>query len=333
MKVAVTGANGFIGKSFCDYAKESSSFDVLEFVREPHDGQFAFDLADPIKANNSFKGVNTVVHCAFDHSYRFNSSGLRSLIEICKSNNVSRLVFLSSISVYDQEVIGEVDEVSQYSNLNDPYSNEKQYLENLLLNVSEIDIVILQPTIVYGEGSVWESYVKTALSHSVVCIPNNGKDFCNVTYIEDLNKAIQCCITPKVPSLTKFIVSSEVISWKDFYLRIANKIGQEEVVFSNCEKKYHNSPLINYLYLVWYETRIGLLINRFTPVLKSLRSVFLRFKKKKQLSRYSSGIKDKISSSFYSTGITRLYHSCSFIAVTSKLRKHCLTEDVEVKNE
>lgn len=151
LKIAVTGASGFIGKRFIDlYQQEFLEVIALNSKNAP--------LNDYRALEKYLMDIDVVVHAAFDHYYQYNTIGLTNIIRACKMNKVKKIVFLSTVSVYNPDVKGELTESSSYTNYHDPYSMEKVKLEKMLEKVKEIDVIILQPTVVYGIGGNWSNY-------------------------------------------------------------------------------------------------------------------------------------------------------------------------------
>lgn len=112
MKIAVTGASGYLGHFVMNGLKRAGH-DVLALSRQPcasHD-HVEYQLGDA----PDMAGVDAVVHCAFSHvpgKYRggegddpegfrmLNVDGSITLFKAAKAQGISRLIFLSSRAVY-----------------------------------------------------------------------------------------------------------------------------------------------------------------------------------------------------------------------------------------
>ncbi len=112
MKIAVTGASGYLGHFVLNGLKRAGH-DVLALSRQPcssHD-HVEYQLGDA----PDIAGMDAVVHCAFSHvpgKYRggegddpdgfrmLNVDGSITLFQAAKAQGIDRLVFLSSRAVY-----------------------------------------------------------------------------------------------------------------------------------------------------------------------------------------------------------------------------------------
>lgn len=112
MKIAVTGASGYLGHFVLNGLKRAGH-DVLALSRQPcssHD-HVEYQLGDA----PDIAGMDAVVHCAFSHvpgKYRggegddpdgfrmLNVDGSITLFQAAKAQGINRLVFLSSRAVY-----------------------------------------------------------------------------------------------------------------------------------------------------------------------------------------------------------------------------------------
>jgi nucleoside-diphosphate-sugar epimerase len=116
MKILVTGASGFVGGRFARFALEHG-FEVRATGRREdalaglarHGAEvIGGDLSDPQLARQLCRGVEAVVHCAGAGSpwgtrealYQANVEVTENMVEGCLKEQVRRLVYLSSASVY-----------------------------------------------------------------------------------------------------------------------------------------------------------------------------------------------------------------------------------------
>lgn len=115
-RIAVTGASGYIGAGL---VRALGNTDGVEMVlatdivppRSPLPANAVFvhqDVSRPFKGPFSDHGIDTVVHLAYvmrpdrdrEAARRVNVGGAAHLVEACAQSDVSRLVYLSSTSVY-----------------------------------------------------------------------------------------------------------------------------------------------------------------------------------------------------------------------------------------
>jgi len=175
MKVLVTGASGFIGRS-CVRELASAGFLPIAVLRtiqkkslvKPHEFVLVPDVRDRSAWTKALRGVDAVVHLAArahvmsensenpDAEYaRVNVNGTKVLLQCCAEKGIRRFVYLSSIKVN-----GDATEVVPFSADDppapmDPYGRSKRDAELLIRHVCEehnIDWTIIRPPLVYGPG-------------------------------------------------------------------------------------------------------------------------------------------------------------------------------------
>jgi UDP-glucose 4-epimerase len=150
MKIALTGASGFVGKRFADYNQGKYS------IRP-------FSLQKVKVYEIDFSGIDTVVHLAgkahemrlipdqvyYDVNYQLT----KELAERAKDRGVSQFVFISSTKVYGDVAVAALNEQST-CNPEDAYGRSKYQAEELLryLANASFRVAIIRPPLVYGPG-------------------------------------------------------------------------------------------------------------------------------------------------------------------------------------
>ncbi len=166
----VTGANGFVGRAFCDLLRERgiAHCAVVRNKRAARDGETV--LGDFAQAD--WRGVLAGVDCVFHLAARAHVMRERSphpladyrranvevsarLAEQAAAAGVRRFVFLSTV-----KVLGEGTTARPYSDLDpvapqDDYARSKQEAEDLLGAIGRatgMEVLILRVPLVYGPG-------------------------------------------------------------------------------------------------------------------------------------------------------------------------------------
>lgn len=169
MRVAVTGAAGFVGTNLIDaLLARGDEVIAVDRVRPwAHDHPavtwVAGDVLDPASMTAALEGAEVVFHLVAlitlrhtdDIAWRVNTEGVRVVAESALAVGVRRMVHCSSIHAYDQyRLPGELSEKSARSA--DPglpvYDRSKWAGELELRRVVDrgLDAVICNPTAVYG---------------------------------------------------------------------------------------------------------------------------------------------------------------------------------------
>lgn len=173
--MAVTGADGFIGKALCDELV-LRGFKVRRLVRKRtsivENSIAVGNIGGSTDWSEALKGVKFVIHCAGrahkmnDKSdarhlyYETNLEGTRQLVNAALKEGVQRFIFLSSIKVNGEKNFFENNRPVPFSPFDlpspeDDYGLSKWETEKMLWNKTKdtsLDLVIIRPPLVYGKG-------------------------------------------------------------------------------------------------------------------------------------------------------------------------------------
>ncbi|MEU7895487.1 NAD(P)-dependent oxidoreductase [Nonomuraea sp. NPDC049152] len=156
MRVAVTGASGFVGGAVCR-AAAARGWEVLAYGRRPHAdlGALPYSSWDLVHGEPPKERVDAVIHCAGSVTdwgppreiWQANLTGTRNAMAAFPG---ARFVHVSTASVYDPfrpTVMAEEDEapVRRYANA---YGASKATAEHAVSGRA----VILRPHAIYGKG-------------------------------------------------------------------------------------------------------------------------------------------------------------------------------------
>ena len=173
MKVLVTGANGFLGRHVTA-ALLASGADVVALVRSIRRGGVLgehgrLELREGDlrvgSLNDTVSDIDVVVHLAAQvtgsDEARFASTvvGTERLLEAVRESPVTRLVLVSSYSVYDWEkavdILDETSPVMEAPYSRDGYTVAKVWQEKLVREFStnsDVDVAVLRPGFIWGLG-------------------------------------------------------------------------------------------------------------------------------------------------------------------------------------
>ena len=169
MKVAVSGANGFVGRALTTRL-ERGGHEVRRLVRvqsAPDEIAVGNLSIAPTGLDVALRRVSTVVHLAarahtmngisVDSCAAFNASnveGTRRLAVAAVAAGVERFVFVSTVKVHGETTaIGEPFRASDALVPKDPYADSKAEAEALLAGFArDFEVVIVRPPLVYGPG-------------------------------------------------------------------------------------------------------------------------------------------------------------------------------------
>lgn len=159
--IAITGANGFIGRYLIKALSQIPNISIRILVRNLMDDndygervtQVEGDLTRPETLKEFLVEDCTVINLAYSFSATSaeNILAINNLIEICVENKIKRLLHCSTAAVYGRINNSCVNEVSKCSPKTD-YGKTKLLIEQLLSEASKrgFEYVNVRPTAVYG---------------------------------------------------------------------------------------------------------------------------------------------------------------------------------------
>ena len=165
--IAMTGYSGFVGK---ELLKQISTEECLLLGRKPISGNYKhqyYDLSNTAQSLN-LDGVKVLIHCAarvhimddnsanpIDEFRAVNTKGTLNLATQAAQAGVKRFIFVSTIKVNGESTTGRTPFNEQENAPEDPYGVSKAEAEQQLLALgqqADMEIVIIRPPLVYGEG-------------------------------------------------------------------------------------------------------------------------------------------------------------------------------------
>ena len=187
--VAVTGANGWIGRQVCNYL-EIHGYEVRRLMRAGVPvGSVHLDITAPESDpawGKALNGCRVVVHCAA-HVHRLvetmaervlfeavNVAGTKKLVAACETAGVSRFVLAGSSAVYDWTV-GRAKAEDSPCRAATAYARSKLESENIVRG-SSLDWRIARLATVFGEGDTANFWrLAGALKKRRFVIPGRGE--------------------------------------------------------------------------------------------------------------------------------------------------------------
>ena len=102
MNILISGSNGFLGNAIFHHLKRNKKFNVFSINRRFGDFLYNFSDKDFICPTLNVK-FDLLINCAFDYSdrvYKINNVNIlitQNLIRLCKKNNITKFLNISSI--------------------------------------------------------------------------------------------------------------------------------------------------------------------------------------------------------------------------------------------
>ena len=255
-KVLVTGGTGFLGKRLVELlVKEGYPVRVLarklsniEYLKRLGVEIYFGDVADKESLKSAFEGVNLVVHAAAGTSGNKKDceagtiQGTLNVLELCKANNIPKLIYISSCSVYgvadykEGQIVREESSLERFPSKRGDYSASKQQAESFVIDAMKnmgLPIVILRPGTIYGSGGdIFTPMLGFSAMNKVFVVIGNGKFELPFVYVDNLVEAIIKAIQDDKANNQVFnIVDSERINKRTYMNKLIKRLHPNSFVF------------------------------------------------------------------------------------------------------
>ena len=246
-KVLVTGATGFLGKYLVEelinngyeVVAHGRKENVLNILKEQYKVEILKCSLDEIE--NIDMNVDYVIHAAalstvwgkWKDFYNSNVQGTENVIEFCLKNNVRRLVYVSSPSVYsakyDRFDIKEED-FDKKNKLNF-YIKSKILAENLINKIDnqKLETVIIRPRGLFGIGDT--SLIPRLINaNRKIGMPlfNEGKNVVDVTCVENVAYSLRLAMEKEEANGKIYnITNGEPTEFKKILDKLFEELGEK----------------------------------------------------------------------------------------------------------
>jgi NADH dehydrogenase len=211
MRVAITGASGFVGRHLAE------RFDAAEVV--PVSRRTGVAIDDPAALRSAFEGCEVVAHCAGinreigEQTYaRVHVEGTRAVIAAAKSAGVRRIVMLSFLRA--RPACGS------------PY-HESKWAAEQLIRASGLEFTVLKAGMIYGRGD----HLVDHLSRAVQTVPL----FATVGLrerpirpvpVSEMVDVLVASLEGRLPDATVAVTGGEELLLSEAVRRVARVVGR-----------------------------------------------------------------------------------------------------------
>ncbi|MEX1221492.1 MAG: NAD-dependent epimerase/dehydratase family protein [Idiomarina sp.] len=170
-RIGLTGSSGFIGRAVAERLL-SDGYELLCFGRKnavPESGFYRLDIGENFDVTNELRNVDVLIHCAarahvmneqatnpLETYLKYNTEATLNLARQAAVSGVSRFIYLSSVKAVGESTTNK--NAYKHDSLlvpEDAYGISKANAENGLRQLAEkieMEIIIIRPPLVYGEG-------------------------------------------------------------------------------------------------------------------------------------------------------------------------------------
>jgi uncharacterized protein YbjT (DUF2867 family) len=229
MRVAVTGANGFVGRHLIAQLLHRGH-DIRALISErpgaekelPDSGGRGMDVrrADvrkPESLRGAFDGIDAVVHTVAvptERKQKFaevNVAGVAHVVAEARRAGVGRIVHMGALRA---------DPESPY-----PYLRSKGAGEALVTG-SGIAHVVLQPSLLFGEGDDFFPRLAFSLMFPVVPVPGDGKARFQPVHVDDIAQALAAAVERREISGVHEIGGAEPVTYDEMLAETMRATGK-----------------------------------------------------------------------------------------------------------
>jgi nucleoside-diphosphate-sugar epimerase len=210
-RIAITGAQGFVGRELCTVARKSGR-DVLAIGH--HGVRDDVSLEDGQGWQRMLTGAEAVIHLAarahvlretaarpLDEFRKVNVEGTLCVARAALAAGVRRFVFVSSIGVLGNESTAEAFRENTVPRPVEPYAVSKYEAEQGLKKLAEqtgLEVVIVRPPLIYGPHVKGNFLRLLRLAAAGIPLPlggvNNCRSFIGVTNVSEV--LLLCAVRP-----------------------------------------------------------------------------------------------------------------------------------------
>lgn len=269
-KLVVTGGAGFLGYHICNRLKDKYDeflvIDIDKFNPDEYPANTKYlklDIRDFENLKNAVKGYDLIVHGAAalplwnpKDIYTVNVDGTKNVLEAAISNNIKRVVFISSTAVYGVPKKHPIYEDDPLIGVG-PYGETKIKAEKICEEYRKKGMIVpvIRPKTFIGTGrlGVFQILFDWVESNKKIPVIGNGKNRYQLLEVQDLVDAIYLALTqPEDKANDTFNVGAKNTKpIKEYLQEFFDAVGSKSRVLTT------PAPLVIFLLEIFWALRIS----------------------------------------------------------------------------
>jgi len=237
-KIAISGANGFVGKSVGQFLAKNG-FDIIGIVRRGKKRAVNFgqavisedltenDLTIQVRGSIAFLHFIGIGKQTAESDYEKVNVGLtRNAIRLCKKSHIKKIIFISGLGVNKKSTTG--------------YFISKFKAEQLILK-SGLDYTIFRPSYIVGENDPLSNMLMKQIRDNQITIPGSGNYRVQPILVSDVARIMMKAIFEKKFSRKIIdLVGPQTVTYNHF---IKDLVGKRRIKIRNVdfEQAYHDA--------------------------------------------------------------------------------------------
>lgn len=249
MRVAISGANGFVGRYLCQYLS-SRQYSVTAITRKAFslpgvENRLIADFTDIKSAQQPLAGCDCLVHLAgLAHAkkasikdyYRINVDQSLAMATAAANAGIKRFIYISSVKVNGETTGLQPFRPSDPAQPEDDYGRSKWQAEQALTEFCKtrgVELIIIRPPLIWGNNNKGnlaklEKAVSLHLPLPLAAIDNRR----DIVSLENLSSLITHCLSIAVPNNPVLLVSDgKALSTTQIIELLARRMNKKVLLF------------------------------------------------------------------------------------------------------
>lgn len=217
MKISIIGGSGFVGTKLIERLLSDSTHELLNIDKSPSLNYSQITQIGNVLDKNLLKkqliGTDLVILLAAEHRddvspisayYDVNVQGMRNTLEAMEANNISRIIFTSSVAVYglDKDNPDESFPADPFNHYGKSKWEAEKVLQEWKKTHSEWNINIIRPTVIFGEGNRGNVFnLLNQIASGKFMMIGDGKNQKSMSYVGNIVAFIEYLIKDKTTGL------------------------------------------------------------------------------------------------------------------------------------